>query len=83
MIDAECLKILCCPETHQPLHIAAPDTIAKLNKMINDRVLVGPSGNIIEEKVDGALIRDDRKILYPIREQIPQLLTTESIVLLA
>src|SRR6266705_6406560 len=32
--DAELLKILCCPETHQPLTLATPTMVEKLNKDI-------------------------------------------------
>ena len=39
MIDPELLKIMCCPETHQPIAVADPALIEKLNQLIAESKL--------------------------------------------
>jgi uncharacterized protein YbaR (Trm112 family) len=34
MIDPELLKIMCCPETHQPIGFADAELIERLNRQI-------------------------------------------------
>lgn len=79
MIDAELLKILCCPETHQELRIAEPAVIEKLNQQIAVGGLKNRSGQPVKEKLDGGLVRADGKFLYPIRRDIPVMLVDEAI----
>jgi uncharacterized protein YbaR (Trm112 family) len=81
MIDAELLKILCCPETHQPLRIAEPARIESINQKIAAGQINNRSGKPVTEKCDGGLIREDGKVLYPIRNNIPIMLTNEAIPL--
>lgn len=81
MIDAELLSILCCPETHQGLGLAEPVLIEKLNSRIDAGQLKNRAGQAVNEKIDGGLVRDDRKFLYPIRGNIPILLIDEAIPL--
>lgn len=79
MINEELLNILCCPETHQPLTLADKSIIEKLNLAIKEGKLKNRSGEIVKEKLDGGLIRQDKKYLYPIRNGIPIMLIEESI----
>ena len=81
MIDAELLKILCCPETHQPLKIAEPAMIESINQKIAAGQINNRSGKPVTEKCDGGLIREDGKVLYPIQNNIPIMLTNEAIPL--
>ncbi len=60
MIDPELMKIMCCPESYQPLAAAE---------------------SAVVEKIDGGLIRADKKFLYPIRHEIPIMLIDEAIPL--
>ena len=53
--------------------------IALLNDRIGKGELKKKSGQIINEKLDGGLIRADKKIVYPIREDIPIMLIEEGI----
>jgi uncharacterized protein YbaR (Trm112 family) len=81
MIDAELLKILCCPETHQDLRLADADVIAKLNAQIGASTLKNRAGQPVQEKLDAGFIRADGKFLYPIRRNIPVMLVDEAIPL--
>jgi uncharacterized protein YbaR (Trm112 family) len=82
MIDKELLDIIVCPETKQDLVLAEPGLIEKINQLIEKGELRNRSKQTVTEKIDGGLIRkDDRKYLYPIRDDIPILLIDESISL--
>ncbi len=81
MIDAELLKILCCPETHQPLKPADPALVQKLNELIQAGQLQNRAGKAITQPCDGGLVRQDGQVLYPIRQNIPILLINEAIPL--
>lgn len=80
-IDQELLAILCCPETKQDVVLADEAFVTKLNEQIAAGALKNKAGQAIREKLDGGLIRADKKILYPIREDIPILLIEEGIPL--
>jgi uncharacterized protein YbaR (Trm112 family) len=81
MIDADLLKILCCPETHQQVHLAEAAVVDKLNGQIAAGALKNRAGQAVQEKLESGLIRADGKILYPIRSNIPVMLVDEGIPL--
>jgi len=81
MIDAELLKILCCPETHQEVRWAERVVIERLNGRIAAGGLKNRSGQLVQEQIEGGLIRADGKFLYPIRRNIPVMLVDEGIPL--
>lgn len=82
MIDKELLGIIVCPETKQDLVIAEPGLIERVNLLIEKGEVMNRSKQKVSEKIDGGLIqKDDRKYLYPIRDNIPILLIDESIPL--
>ena len=81
MLDTELLKILCCPETHQPLTVAAPDAIETLNRRIQASEVRNRGGQPVKDKIDGGLVRQDGKFLYAIRNNIPIMLIDEAIPL--
>ena len=82
MIDKELLDIIVCPETKQDLVLAEPGLIEKINLLIEKGELRNRSKQTVTEMIDGGLIRkEDRKYLYPIRDDIPILLIDESISL--
>jgi uncharacterized protein YbaR (Trm112 family) len=80
-IDKELLAILCCPETKQDVALADDALIARLNDRIGKGDLKNKAGQPVTEKLDGGLLRADKKILYPIREDIPVMLIEEGIPL--
>jgi uncharacterized protein YbaR (Trm112 family) len=79
MIDRELLEILCCPETKQPVALIDAATIDRVNAGIQARTVKNRAGKTVDEKIDGGLLRQDRKYLYPIRESIPIMLEDEAI----
>ena len=78
-MDAELLKIICCPETHQSLSPAAPALIETLNQCIATGQLKNRAGRLVADTMDGGLLRADGEFLYPIRAGIPILLIDEAI----
>jgi uncharacterized protein len=79
MIDADLLKILCCPETHQEVQLAESGVIDRLNGQIASGSLKNRGGHLVQEKIEGGLIRADGKYLYPIRHNLPVMLVDEGI----
>jgi len=81
VIDPELLKILVCPETKEPIHVAETDVLDALNRAIERGTVTTRGGETVKDPVDAGLVRDDGLILYPVREGIPIMLIDESIEL--
>ena len=80
-ISQELLDILVCPETKQPVVLAAADLLEKLNMQVQNRTLKNRSGETVSEAIDAALVREDQNYCYPIRDDIPVMLIDEAIPL--
>jgi len=81
MLAPELLALLVCPETHQDLTLATDGEISVLNEAIGNGKIRNVAGKEVGEPVDGALIRVDREIAYPIRDRIPVMLVPEGLVI--
>ncbi|HUJ74771.1 MAG TPA: Trm112 family protein [bacterium] len=81
MIDPQLLDILVCPETKEPVQLAGAELLARINRAIAAGKLVNRAGEKVGEPLDGGLVRQDGKLLYPIREDIPIMLVEEAIPL--
>ncbi|HEY6084260.1 MAG TPA: Trm112 family protein [Nitrospira sp.] len=80
-LDKDLLAILCCPETKLAVSLADDALIEKLNDAVRRGVLKNKAKKPVTDLMDGGLIRSDRKILYPVREDIPVMLIEEGIPL--
>jgi uncharacterized protein YbaR (Trm112 family) len=63
-IDDELLAVLRCPESGQELRVATPDELAAL---------------ALEPPPDGALVREDGRVFYPVEDGFPILLLDRAI----
>jgi uncharacterized protein YbaR (Trm112 family) len=80
-ISKELLDILVCPETKQPLRLAEPSLLDGLNERIRQGQVVNRHGDPVTEPIDGGLVREDGRYLYPIRDEIPIMLIDEALPL--
>jgi uncharacterized protein len=79
MFDTEFLAMLRCPEDHSKLSLADTTLVARLNDAVASGRLKSRAGQKIEKRLDGALVRADGRLIYPIIDQIPILLVDEAI----
>lgn len=78
-MDKRLLSILCCPVTHKGLSLARGDLLQKVNAAIAAGKLVNREGVALPAPLKEALVTDDGKVLYPVRDGIPVLLEGESV----
>jgi uncharacterized protein len=83
MIDSKLLPLFRCPESHQPLHLADDGLLQSLNQQVAAGSLKNRAGQPVKEKLDGGLVREDKKVAYPIIKKLPILLIEEGILLTA
>ncbi len=81
MLNPELLRLLCCPETHQPVRLADPEVVAGLNERIVAGAVNSRGGQAVRERIDAGLVREDGRFLYPVRQDIPVMLIDEAIPL--
>ena len=84
MISADLLAILRCPENRQPLSVASPEILARINARISadgPQTLTNRGGEPVRELLSEGLVRLDQTLLYPVRQGLPILLVDEAIFL--
>lgn len=81
MLDPELLEILVCPETKQSVTLADDELLDRVNRSVDQGTLVNRGGETIEDKMDGGLVREDRAVMYPVRDGIPIMLVDEAVSL--
>lgn len=81
VIDAQLLEILVCPETHQPVRLADDALINRVNAAVSEGSLKNRSGAVVDAILESGLVRDDGRVLYPVRDGIPVMLLDEAIEL--
>ena len=80
-IDPELLQILACPETHQSLVVADAELLARVNARVAAGECKNVGGALVSEPLESGLVREDARVVYPIRDTIPVLLVDEGIPL--
>jgi uncharacterized protein YbaR (Trm112 family) len=81
VIPSDLLERLVCPETRTRLTTADPVLVERLNVAIAARTLVNCAGQPIERPIQGGLVREDGRMLYPVIDDIPSLLVDRAIPL--
>lgn len=79
MLDAELIDLLVCPESKQTLRPADEALLNRLNEAIASGRVQNRGGTVLSAPLGGALLREDGRLLYPVREDIPIMLVDESI----
>lgn len=79
MIDAELLSLLVCPDTRQPVTVADGEVLRRVNERIARGECENVGGAKVEEPLTEGLLREDRRVLYAVREDIPVMLVDEGI----
>jgi uncharacterized protein YbaR (Trm112 family) len=73
------LEILVCPTTKQKVAPASPEVVLQINGEIERGGLRDVGGEVVAERVDGLLLRDDGSVAYPVRGDIPEMLVERGI----
>lgn len=80
MVDPELLSILVCPESRQSVRPADGELLARVNRAIDSGTLQNRGGEVVREKLTEGLVREDDRVIYPVREDIPIMLIDEAIM---
>ena len=81
MIAEKFLKLLVCPETHSKLTPADAGLVSRLNTAVSRGELKNKAGRALSTPIEGALVREDKQVAYPIVDNIPMLVVDEGICL--
>ena len=81
MVDAQLLALLVCPATHQEVTLASPADVERLIQGVREGIVRTVGGVEADATFDGALLRQDGAVAYPIRDGIPVMLVEEGLVI--
>ncbi len=73
------LEIVSCPETHHALTIADGSLLERLNVAIDKGKLKDRAGDVVTPRLQGALLRADKQVVYPVWDDTPRLLVDSAI----
>lgn len=79
MVSPELLELLVCPETKQTLKPADAGLLERLNQAVKEKNLRNQGGDRVKEPMEAGLVREDGKVLYPVKDDIPVMLLDEAI----
>lgn len=79
--DRQLLDIICCPSTHLPLKLMPESLLDQLNARIEAGELRQRDDTPITEPLEQALMTEDERLAYPIRDDIPLLLEEYAILI--
>lgn len=75
------LAILVCPLSRVKLQLADSSLLAALNVRIAEGTLKNRAGARVDQPLSAALVTEDRRYAYPVRDEIPVLLADEALEL--
>ena len=78
-VDSKLLEILCCPVSKTPLTVLSQEKLDKLNSAINSGDALYVDHSKVTETLQEALITEDGKVIYAVRDKIPILLEEQGI----
>jgi len=81
MLDPQLLALLVCPSTHQDVALASPAEVERLIQAIRDGDVRTVAGKEADVALNGALVRQDGAVAYPIRDGIPVMLVDEGLAI--
>jgi uncharacterized protein YbaR (Trm112 family) len=81
MVHPDLLEILACPEDKTPVRLMEAAALATLNERIKKGSVKTRGGQPVTEPVQEALVRQDGRYAYPVRDDIPIMLVEEAIPL--
>ena len=79
MMNPELIAILVCPETKQPLSVATAEILDRVNKAVEEGYLRNQGDDGVKDRIEEGLVREDGKVMYPVRDDIPVMLLDEAI----
>jgi uncharacterized protein YbaR (Trm112 family) len=75
------LDIIACPEKKTPLRVADAGLVDKLNAAVDKGKLRDRGGRVLGQRLQGALVREDGEIAYPVFDDMPWLVVDAGIEL--
>ena len=78
-VDPELVEILVCPDTKLNVDLASAETVEKINLAIKESIVLNVDGQSVNDPLQDGLLREDDKIIYPVRDSIPVMLIGEGI----
>ena len=78
-VDPELVEILVCPDTKLNVDLVKTETVEKINLAIKESIVLNVDGQSVKAPLQDGLLREDDKIIYPVRDSIPVMLIGEGI----
>ena len=78
-VDPELVEILVCPDTKLNVDLAPAETVEKINLAIRENIVLNVDRQSVIGPLQDGLLREDDKIIYPVRDSIPVMLIGEGI----
>ena len=78
-VDPELVEILVCPDTKLNVDLVPAETVEKINLAIKENTVLNVDGQSVNDPLQDGLLREDDKIIYPVRDSIPVMLIGEGI----
>jgi uncharacterized protein len=78
-VDGKLLEILCCPVSKVALNRLDHSRLENLNRAIADGKVQTVKGEKVSTALKEALITEDRRVIYPVVDDIPLLLEEKGI----